>query len=287
MVALPRLDPGLRMGAAHLAVSDLGRSVDFYGRVLGLSVISSGQEGATLGAGPEHTLVELTRLAHPSTAPPASTGLFHLALLHADRGALADTLKRIVAARWPLSGAADHGVSEALYLDDPDGLGIEVYVDRPRERWTRAPDGTLDIYTAPLDIDDLVAQGAPGPVTALAARTVMGHVHLKVSDVPRAAAFYRDALGLDLQAHMPSAAFLSAGGYHHHVGVNAWQSRGAPPPPPTAPGLRLFELLLSDPAALEAAAERLQTCAPSGVHRDGDHLNAHDPDGNRLVLQAA
>lgn len=183
MIALPALDPGLRMGAVHLAVSDLGRSVDFYGRVLGLSVISSGQEGATLGGGPEHTLVELTRLAHPATLPAASTGLFHLALLHPDRRALADTLKRIVAARWPLHGAADHGVSEALYLDDPDGLGIEVYADRPRERWARTPDGAVEMYTAPLDIEDLVTQGAARPVAALDAQTVMGHIHLKVSDV--------------------------------------------------------------------------------------------------------
>lgn len=286
MTALSPLDPRLRMGAVHLAVGDLGRSVDFSARILGLRVISSGQEGATLGAGSEHALVELTRLAHPSAVPPASTGLFHLALLHPNRGALADTFKRILAARWPLSGASDHGVSEALYLDDPDGLGIEVYVDRPRDLWTHGPDGAVNMYTAPLDIDDLVAQGAAQPVPALAAQTTMGHVHLKVSDVARAAAFYRDALGLDVQAHMPSAAFLSAGGYHHHIGVNAWHSRGAPPPPPTAPGLRLFELLLGDAGALQTAAERLQGCAPSSAHRDGDHLNVHDPDGNRLVLQA-
>jgi len=287
MTVLAPLDPRLRMGAVHLAVSDLGRSVDFYARVLGLRVVSSGQEGATLGAGSEHTLVELTRLTHPSPAPPASTGLFHLALLHPDRRALADTLKRIVAARWPLSGASDHGVSEALYLTDPDGLGIEVYVDRPREQWARASDGTVDMYTAPLDIDGLVAQATAQPVPELTEGTAMGHVHLKVSEVQRAAGFYRDALGFDVQAHMPSAAFLGAGGYHHHIGVNAWQSRGAPPAPPTAPGLRLFELLLSDTAAMEVAGERLRACAPTSVHRDGDHLNVHDPDGNRLVLAPA
>ncbi len=286
MTVLRPLDPRLRMGAVHLAVSDLGRSVDFYARVLGLRVISSGQEGATLGAGLERTLVELTRLAHPAPAPEPSTGLFHLALLHPERSALADTLKRIVAARWPLSGASDHGVSEALYLNDPDGLGIEVYVDRPRERWTRAPDGTVDMYTAPLDIDGLVAQATAQPVPELAEKTVMGHVHLKVSDVQRATGFYRDALGMDVQAHMPAAAFLGAGGYHHHIGANTWLSRGAPPAPLTAPGLRLFELLLTDTGALEAAAERLQSGAPSSLHRDGDHLNVHDPDGNRLVLQA-
>ena len=140
-----------------------------------------------LGADREHPLLELTALAQPAPAPPGSTGLFHVAWLHPSRAALAETVRRVAGARWPFDGASDHGVSEALYLSDPDGLGIEIYADRPREHWERPADGHgVEMVTLPLDLDDLLAQGAHAARAAMPAGTAIGHVHLKVADVPRA-----------------------------------------------------------------------------------------------------
>jgi catechol 2,3-dioxygenase len=200
---LPPIDPALRIGSVELAVSDLSRSADFYERVLGLPVISRAEDSALLGPDHEHPLLTLTALTDPTPTPPGSTGLFHVAWLHPSRAALAETVRRVVTGCWPIDGASDHGVSEALYLSDPDGLGIEIYVDRPRELWDRPPDGHgVKMVTLALDVDDLLAQAGGEPSAAMATGTHVGHVHLKVSDVPRAVAFYRDALGLDEQARL-------------------------------------------------------------------------------------
>ena len=288
------IDPALRIGSVALAVSDLSRSADFYERVLGLPLISRDPTRALLGPDREHPLLALTGLADPTPAPPGSTGLFHVAWLHPSRAALAATVRRVVAGRWPFDGAADHGVSEALYLSDPDGLGIEVYVDRPRERWARPPDGHgVKMVTLPLDLDDLLVQAAPEATAAMPADTAIGHVHLKVSDVPRAVAFYRDALGFEEQAQLPSAGFLSAGGYHHHVGVNSWQSQGGQPAPDSAPSLRSVELKLSDADALTALERRLGEVGDevdegsSPERESGGKLALRDPDGHALVFSDA
>jgi catechol 2,3-dioxygenase len=261
-MATTQIDPSLSIGTARLAVSDLPRSAEFYERVLGLPLIERDPERALLGTDPAHPALELDAIADPTPLSPHSTGLFHVAWLHPSRATLAETIKRIAGARWPISGASDHGVSEALYLSDPDGLGIEIYADRPRESWERAPGGQgLRMVSLPLDVDDLLAQ-APGDLDAaaetIAPGTRIGHVHLKVSDVPVAVAFYRDTLGLEEQAQLPSAAFLAAGGYHHHIGLNSWQSRGAQPSPPSAPGLREIQFTLDD-------GERQSLVDPDGI----------------------
>ena len=288
---LPPIDPALRIGSVALAVSDLSRSADFYERVLGLPVISRAEDSALLGPDHEHPLLTLTGLTDPTPTPPGSTGLFHVAWLHPSRAALAETVRRVVTGRWPIDGASDHGVSEALYLSDPDGLGIEIYVDRPRELWDRPPDGHgVKMVTLPLDLDSLLAEGSAEATAAMPTDTGIGHVHLKVSDVPRAVVFYRDVLGLDEQARLPSAGFLSAGGYHHHVGLNSWQSQGGRPAPDRAPGLRQVELELSDAEALRALERRL---AEAGNEAGGDaspvreserRLAVHDPDDHALVF---
>ncbi len=269
MVSTAPIDPSLRIGTVRLAVGDIARSADFYEHVLGLPLIRREDERALLGADPADPALELEPIAHPTPLSPHDTGLFHVAWLHPSRAALAETIKRVAHARWPIDGASDHGVSEALYLSDPDGLGIEIYADRPRETWERPPGGHgVRMVTLPLDIEDLLAQ-APGELDA-ASETIepgtgIGHVHLKVADVPRASAFYRDTLGLEEQAQLPSAAFLSAGGYHHHIGLNSWQSQGASPAPPSAPGLREISFTL-----------------------DGDERPALiDPDGNSLSFAPA
>jgi len=283
------IDPSLRIGGARLAVSDVGRSVDFYARALGLPLIARDGDGAALGPDRERPTLELARLQRPSAAPPHSTGLFHVAFLHPSRTSLAATIERVISARWPIHGASDHGVSEALYLSDPDGLGVEIYADRPREQWPRPSTGEgVEMFTRALDVDDLLAAAPLEPAPEMEAEVVLGHVHLKVSDVPRAVAFYRDVLGFAEQAEMPSAAFLAAGGYHHHIGVNSWQSRGAPPAADSAPGLRLIAFELSSPAALAALEGRLSD-AQGGqlrVDRRPGRVYVSDPDGNRVVFIA-
>jgi catechol 2,3-dioxygenase len=289
---LPPIDPALRIGSVELAVSDLSRSADFYERVLGLPLISRAAVGALLGPDPGHPLLALTVLADPAPTPvpPGSTGLFHVAWLHPSRATLAQTVRRIVDERWLLDGASDHGVSEALYLSDPDGLGIEIYVDRPRELWERPADGHgVKMATLPLDLDSLLAESAEASA-AIGTDTAIGHVHLKVADVPRAVAFYRDALGLDEQARLPSAGFLSAGGYHHHIGVNSWQSQGGRPAPDSAPGLRRIDVELSTTGALDSLERRLAEDradgSPAPAREADERLAVRDPDGNALVFSA-
>jgi catechol 2,3-dioxygenase len=285
-MTLPSIDPTLRIASMQLAVSDLGRSLDFYERVLGLPLISRTQDSALLGPDRERPLLKLSRIADPIPLPRGSSGLFHFALLYPTRKALAESVLRLARSRWPIDGASDHGVSEAIYLSDPDGLGIELYADRPREQWQRPADGNgVSMVTLPLDMDDLLAQAPGGPTPSVPTGTAIGHVHLKVADVPRSVAFYRDALGFEEQARLPSAAFLSAGGYHHHIGLNSWHSQGGSPPPDTAPGLRLVEFTLDGADALgrfestlrqrSGEASDLPLVAKSV---DDGHLQLRDPD---------
>jgi catechol 2,3-dioxygenase len=283
------IDPGLRIGSVELAVSELPRSVEFYQDVLGLPLISSDAESAQLGTDPERPALVLSEIERATPLVPGNTGLFHVAWLHPSRAALAASVRRVVGQRWPFEGASDHGVSEALYLSDPDGLGIEIYVDRPREQWERPADGRgVRMFTRPLDLEDLLAQDVGGPAPEVPAGTSVGHVHLKVSDVPRAAAFYRGALGFEEQARLPSAAFLSAGGYHHHVGLNSWQSEGADRPPDSAPGLRSMRFELSDAQALDSLERELAEgpSAEASSHASDGSLSVRDPDGQRLVFAA-
>jgi catechol 2,3-dioxygenase len=291
------IDPALRIRLVRLAVADLATSADFYERVLGLPLLDRADDRALLGTDSGDPALELVPQPGARPAPPRSTGLFHVAWLHPSREALADTVRRIAAARWPFTGASDHGVSEALYLDDPDGLGIEVYADRPMEQWGRLPGGGYEIYTAPLDLDDLMAADTHGPSPRMAPGTGIGHVHLKVTDVDAAERFYQ-RLGFEQQARIPQAAFVSAGGYHHHVGLNSWQSAGAQHAPPESPGLRLVAFELSGEEAVEAVAGAAgdaagpRAPAPGDEHgagaataREGELL-VSDPDGETLSFAA-
>jgi catechol 2,3-dioxygenase len=283
--ALQPIDPSLRIASVHLDVGELPRSVRFYEHAVGLPVISQDEDSAQLGAHPDAAELVLTRIEAPQPAPPHSTGLFHVAWLHPTRADLAATIERVVRARWPIHGASDHGVSEAVYLSDPDGLGVEVYADRPREEWHRAAGGRVELVTRPLDLDDLLAQSPLEEVPAMPGAATVGHIHLKVSDVARATGFYRDALGFEEQASMPSASFLAAGGYHHHIGVNSWQSRGAGPPPERAPGLREVVFELSGEEALERLQQRL-AAAQGQADAERGRLHLRDPDGILLTFAA-
>ena len=272
------LPAATRMGAVHLTVADLERSIAYYERTIGLRVHGRDNGTAFLGAGGEDILV----LAEQPGARPSEgySGLFHFALLVPTRPDLARFLAHAARDGVALTGLSDHDVSEAIYLRDPDHHGIEIYADRPRERWEGRV-GEL-LTTRPLDTEDLLgALGGPadGPFDGLAAGTTMGHVHLCVADLAETIEFYRDVLGFDLTARLgDQAAFLSAGGYHHHLGANTWQSRGAPYAPPDRARLTRATILVPEEAAVEAVA------ALPGAERTEAGVALQDPAGNPLLV---
>jgi catechol 2,3-dioxygenase len=279
------IDPGLRIASATLAVGDLSRSVDFYERALGLPLHSRDLHEARLGPDRERPALVLRALDGAEPLPPGSTGLYHVAWLHPSRASLAETVRRVLATGWRFDGASDHGVSEALYLSDPDGLGIELYADRPRERWQRAADGrSIDMVTLPLDLEDLLAQSEAEPASDIDPDTGIGHVHLKVADVPAATGFYGGTLGFERQAALPSAAFLSAGGYHHHIGLNSWQSAGGSAAGEQVPGLRLVEFALPGEGSLEQLERAVHDAGGEDPVREDGVLLVRDPDGQRLAF---
>lgn len=276
------IHPAAHTGPVHLTVTDLGRSLDFYRDVLGFALLGGEGERATLTADGVKPLVLLTAVRDAKAKPRRSTGLYHFAILVPDRAALARSLRRLAEQRYPLGGASDHLVSEALYLSDPDGNGIEIYRDRPRAEWPYQA-GQLMMDTQPLDLQKLLAE-AEGPWTDLPAGTTIGHVHLHVSDLAEAERFYRALLGLELMVRYgPSAAFLSAGGYHHHLGLNTWAGVGAPPPPPDAVGLRYFTLFVPDGAEVERLVRHLQSASVTFARREYG-LFLRDPSQNAVVV---
>ncbi len=275
-----------RMGAVHLVASDLERSVAFWTTGIGLRV--HGQEAgvARLGAGGEDLVV----LEELRGAPPAGrhTGLFHVALLLPGVRDLAAWLVHAGRDRVPLTGLSDHLVSEALYLDDPDGHGVEIYRDRPRDAWRWTGD-EVEIATIALDTerllqtlgeDDLMAT----PFEGMPSGTTVGHVHLRVADIPATEVFYRDVLGFDLMAEYGGeAAFLAAGRYHHHIGANTWMSRGAEPAPPGSATLRHATIVFPDAASRDAAAARAADAGQEPQARE-DGVLISDPSRNALLL---
>jgi catechol 2,3-dioxygenase len=267
------------MGAVHLTVADLARSLAYYESAIGLRVHSRDDGRAALGAGGEDLLV----LVEQPGARPADRfcGLYHFALLLPDRGDLARWLGHAAAERVPLAGMADHFVSEALYLSDPDHHGIEIYADRPRPVWEGRVAETMT--TAPLDVHDLMRAAGDAGFDALPRGTTMGHVHLRVREVASTTAFYAGTLGFDVMAALGTqATFLSAGGYHHHLGANTWESRGAPPAPPDTARLLRATVLFPDAESRDRAG-----AAVDAEPLDDGALGVHDPSGNLLVLGTA
>lgn len=278
-----RLPDALRLGHVRLGVSDLARSLEYYTGVLGLEARRTDDSSATLHAtGEPEPLVELVE--QPGTSPIAAQsrlGLYHFAILLPDRAALGRFLGH-VARTGTRIGASDHLVSEALYLRDPDGLGIEVYRDRPRSEWRRA-NGELAMASDPLDTAGVLAAGNDEPWTGMPRGTVMGHVHLHVGDIPTASRFYHDALGLDrIVSSYPGALFMSAGGYHHHLGVNTWAGNA---PPASERDARLLEwrVVLPTDDDVRTVVERLERAGHS-VSRESEGWVAIDPWGTRLRL---
>jgi len=280
-----RLPAATTLGTVRLQVADLARSLAYYEGVLGLRLLDRAGGVARLGASEGSApLVELRE--RPGAAPVprrGRLGLYHFAILLPDRPVLARFVRHL-AEVGERAGMSDHFVSEAIYLTDPDGLGIEVYADRPRSAW-RAEDGQLVMTTVALDVADLLRSAGDAPWTGMPAGTVVGHVHLFVDDLDRAAAFYHAGLGLDKTVwSYPGALFLSAGGYHHHLGTNTWAAGAVPAGSNDA---RLLEWELVVPTADDAAAA-LASLERGGarVSRTGSGGVASDPWGTVLRVRS-
>ncbi len=272
-----------KLGPVYLTVSDLERSLDFYKNSLGFQIHRSEDSIAYLGAGDSDLLV-LHQVSDAIRAR-ATTGLYHFAILVPSRQDLAKALRLIVETGTQVQGFADHLVSEAIYLPDPDGIGIEIYRDRPRHEWPYDRD-QLRMGTEHLDTESLLADadGRDGDWEGLAAGTRVGHIHLHVANIAEAEAFYTGVLGFDLvQRYGPAAAFFSVGGYHHHIGINTWMGEGAPPPPPGSLGLRHFVMYLRDESELERIIARAEE-ADVVIAETELGFQLHDPSTNAIVL---
>ena len=279
------IDPAASIGAVRLGVADLEAVSGFYRDAIGLRPLDSADDVVRL-ASDDGSVIELSGEPEARPRPAGTSGLFHLAILLPSRVELARALHRLAAAGARLSGASDHLVSEALYLSDPEGNGIEIYRDRPREEWPRR-DGQIQMDTIPLDLEGLLGELRAGEDGGPAADgTRVGHVHLNVGDLAAAERFYSGVLGFEVTVRSyPGALFVSAGGYHHHIGLNTWAGQGAPPPPPGTRGLRWFEIRLPETGELDELERRLDR---AGIEheRSEEGIRTADPSGNGVLLSA-
>ena len=277
------IHPQTKLGPVHLQVADLRNLVNYY-TTLGLHLRRRNGQQAVLGAGELDLLVLNQR--PDGQRVQGTSGLYHFAILLPSRTDLGRALRHFGQSAIRVGGASDHAVSEALYLTDPEGNGIEVYRDRPRDEW-RYPNGQLVINTTPFDVEGVLAAGdaSSGEWDGFPAGTVIGHIHLHVGDIAAAEGFYRDALGFDLVTrHGPSATFLAAGGYHHHIGANTWAGVGAPPAPDTAWGLSHFTIEVPGTQALADVRAQVEGAGVSVNERDEGYF-VRDPSGNGVLLR--
>lgn len=277
-----QIDSDTIIGTVALSVADLKRSLAYYQQHIGLSVLAQIGDTATLGVGTT-PLLHLHEVLGARLVRRA-TGLYHFAIRVPTRHDLAEVIRHFAESRTPVGGASDHLVSEALYLSDPDGHGIEVYRDRPRSQWYDAQ-GAIRMATDPLDIRDILSElrGDETPWSGLPQGTDMGHIHLQIANIAAAERFYTGVLGFERIIGMPSASFVGAGGYHHHIGMNTWAGVGVPAPPEGAARLLSYEILLPNQTALDAVIERVRTAGiPLTEHGAG--WAVCDPSHNRVLL---
>jgi catechol 2,3-dioxygenase len=277
-----RLPPAAHVGTIRLQVSHLERSVEYYRDIIGLEVLSSGRARAALGVRESRPLLELRERPGAHAVPQhGRLGLYHFAILLPDRAALGRFVAHLMATDAQ-AASADHAVSEAMYLWDPDGLGIEVYADRPRSMW-RSRNGELYMTTEPLNLRSLIREAADSPWNGLPPGTAIGHMHLHVGNLEDADAFYHRALGFDKMVwSYPGALFMSAGGYHHHLGTNTWAA-GAPPAREDEARLIEWELVLPTDEDVEAAARSCDLAGHSSTREDRAR-RLRDPWGTELRL---
>lgn len=268
------------IGTVSLRVRDLEKMIWFYRNIIGLAIIKETSENAELGLD-NATLVNL-QIQPGGKSYPRSPGLYHMAFLLPSRQDLSAWLRHLISTRYPLQGAGDHLVSEALYLSDPEGNGIEMYYDRPRKTW-EYDNWSIKMDTLPVDLEALQADAPKMDFEKLSSEASLGHIHLRVDDVEKASRFYQDILEFDLMTKLPGAAFLGTGGYHHHIGINMWQSRGASAPPPDSLGLQYFRIVLPSPEVRSKILSRLDEKKYS-FNEMGSDMFLRDTAGNGIVL---
>lgn len=272
------------VGRAHLVVTDLDNVSKFYQDIIGLSVIEKSESGVLLGA---HglPLLQLTTGRSVNRAPRQAAGLFHTAFLMPNRQELAHWLSHAAHSGVQLEGASDHLVSEALYLSDPEGNGIEIYRDRRPDEWTYLPDGTVQMATDRLNIQELYNSAPQSRWAGMAPGASVGHIHLQVGNIPQADEFYRDVLGLKIMARYPGASFFATGGYHHHIAANIWNSRGASARQDNMTGLSDYTVRFNDRQALASALAALDRQEIATTKTAEGHA-LKDPWGIGLTLSA-
>ncbi|WP_027409853.1 VOC family protein [Anoxybacteroides tepidamans] len=280
-----QIHPQAEIGHIHLIVTKLDRSLRFYTEVIGFQVLEQEEKRAVLTTDGTTPLVVLEEKEEAVRKPPRTTGLYHFAILVPDRASLARALLHLLQTRYPLHGASDHQFSEAVYLADPDGNGIEIYADRPRDEWEKTERGEYKGTTVPLDVEGLLAEAGGVPWMGLPAETKIGHVHLHVADLQEAEKFYHQGLGFEIAIRMGNhALFVGAGGYHHHIGLNTWAGVGAPQPPDNAVGLHMFSINLPNEEELAKIIERLEGIGVS-VKCQEKAVVAVDQSGHRIQLK--
>jgi catechol 2,3-dioxygenase len=280
-VSEAQLPASTRIGRVRLRVADLSRSLAFYEQRLGLESQVSGKIARLRAPGADEAIIELNAVSGTTLRPRSMPGLYHFALLFPDRHSFGRMLLHLVQQRWPFQGFADHLVSEAAYLADPDGNGIELYCDRPRERWPRK-NGEIEMDTRVLDVNSLLRAVDGTPWSPPPPSLSVGHVHLHVTALDRCADFYERIIGFGVVTRRyPGAVFLAAGGYHHHLGINSWAATQARDP--DAAGLLDFEIVTGSLAARDAVAERAASTGIPIDHHDGA-VRLADPDGNGILV---
>lgn len=263
-----------------IKVKDLGAALTFYQTIIGLHILEQTDRKAVLTTDGKRPLVTLEQPIDVVPKTGRASGLYHFALLLPSRADLSVFLRHLLETRYPF-GAADHYVSEALYITDPDGNGIEVYRDRPVSEWTWQ-DKLVEMATEQLDGEGILAE-SDAPWTGLAAGTIMGHINLHVGDLKKAEQFYTKGLGFDVVSYYPQAAFLSTGGYHHHIAINTWQGIGAPTPPENSVGLNWYSIVYPNAEGRAQAIHQLEQLGASVVAED-NYFVTYDPAGNRIRL---
>ncbi|BFH71570.1 glyoxalase [Paenibacillus dendritiformis] len=276
--------PSTYVSHVQLAVENLERSLLFYRDILGFRVLEQSGSSAVLTADGVTPLVTLEQPDTIEPRNPRQTGLYHIAFLLPSRSDLADILQYFIQIGYPLQGASDHYVSEALYLADPEGNGIEIYADRSPDTWSWS-EGQVGMATVALQADSLLHEATGRPWTAMPSGTIIGHIHLQVSELEKTEEFYGRGLGFETVARYGrQALFISTGKYHHHIGLNTWHSAGASAPGKHSAGLKWFTLMLPDEEARKQTVERLrQLHAP--VEEEAGTVRTSDPNGIHLILQ--
>lgn len=276
-------DPHTFVNQVHIHVKDLERSLLFYQEIIGFKLLERNEKKALLTADGKTPLLTIEKPENVLTKEPRTTGLYHFALLLPQRSDLAKALSHLINTGYPLQGASDHHVSEAIYLADPDGNGIEIYADRPAHSWMKE-DGQILMTTERLDIEDLLQDTKSESWNGLPDHTMMGHIHLHVSDLQKAEDFYCNGLGFDVVTRYGhQATFISTGGYHHHIGLNTWNGVGAKAPAANSVGMKWFSLVFPHEEARNEAVNRLKTLGASVQEEEGIFITK-DPSGNHIRL---